>query len=115
MTHKNRHSGALLLASLALIFTQLACKTVMRGIAPEPTAASQLIIITPTPRVLVVTATPSSGPTPQAGALVDGMSDDEISQGIQQALDLYAQAYNDNNPSLLEESVDQENKPFRRI
>ncbi len=35
--------------------------------------------------------------------------------GIQQALDLYAQAYNENNPELLGLTLDQENKPFRRI
>ena len=28
---------------------------------------------------------------------------------------MYAQAYNENDPALLEQVVDQENKPFRRI
>ena len=35
--------------------------------------------------------------------------------GIRQALDAYAKAYNENIPELLEQVLDQENKPFRRI
>ncbi len=41
--------------------------------------------------------------------------EDQIKRGIQEALDLYARAYNENEPALLKEAVDQSNLPFRRF
>jgi hypothetical protein len=38
-----------------------------------------------------------------------------IKAGIQRALDLYAQAYNERNADLLKQAVDQDNAPFRRF
>ncbi len=102
-----------ILALLALLFSQLACKTVTRALDPS-TPEPVVVRVTATPQIIVVTAAP--GPSPQATQdPVPAMSDDEISAGIQLALDLYAQAYTENDPKLLDEVVDQENKPFRRI
>lgn len=86
------------LAALAILFSsQLACQTLFPTPPTEPTATA----------IIVTAMTPSAEPT--------APSDEEIRAGIQSSLDIYAQAYNENNPDLLEQVVDQENKPFRRI
>ena len=104
---------AILTALLALALSQLACQAVTRGL---PTADPGYRVVTATPQVIIVTATPAAPDTPGAQANpVDAMSDEEIRLGIQAALNVYAQAYTENNPGLLEQAVDQENKPFRRI
>lgn len=101
---------ALFAALLALGLSQFACRTLIREAAtPEPVQ----IIITPTPQIIIVTATPEATEPPTNPA--DAFSDQEISDGIQAALDLYAQAYTENKPELLEQAVDQENLPFRRV
>lgn len=79
-----------------LISSQIACQTLIGGAATESAPA---------------TAAPELTSPPDPATL----SDDEIKAGIQESLDIYAQAYNENNPDLLEQVVDQENKPFRRI
>jgi hypothetical protein len=62
------------------------------------------------------TSAPSAEPTQTLPAAeVQQFTEEEIWAGIQAALDLYAEAYSQNVPELLEEVVDQENKPFRRI
>jgi hypothetical protein len=95
-----------LLALAILISSQLACQTLI----PTPQAT-----ITPSP-IPTTTSTPIQQPTQSnTTADISQFSDDEIKAGIQSALDLYAEAYSQNKPELLEESVDQENKPFRRI
>jgi hypothetical protein len=68
----------------------------------EPTAT---ITLTST-----ITASPTITPTPALAA-----SDEVISADIQHSLDLLAQAYNDQNPDLLKQAVDQGNAPFRRM
>jgi hypothetical protein len=99
-----------LAALLMLGSSQLACKTVLREFSPpEP----GYVVVTPTPQILVVTATPAP-PAPEVNP-AEAFSDDQIRAGIQASLNLYAQAYNENKPELLEQAVDQENKPFRRI
>lgn len=102
--------AALFAALLAIGLSQLACQTLTRA---AETPAPAYVIVTATPQVIVITATPAAA-TPQANP-VGAMSDEEIHLGIQAALDVYAQAYTENNPALLEQAVDQENKPFRRI
>ncbi len=64
-----------------------------------------------------VTKSAPSTPTPVDSSPADplSLSDDKIKASIQESLDTYSKAYNDNNPNLLEQVVDQENKPFRRI
>ncbi len=42
-------------------------------------------------------------------------SEADIKEGIQRALDLYAQAYNEQSVALLKQAVDQSNPPFRRF
>lgn len=52
-------------------------------------------------------AQPPSAEAPQDKA--------EILKGIQRSLDLLAQAYNERNGELLQQAVDQDNPPFRRL
>ena len=86
-----------IVALAILISSQIACQTLTNPTATtEPAPATQTL--------------PPSSPTDSVS-----LSDDEIKAGIQASLDLYAQAYNENDPDLLEQIVDQENKPFRRI
>ncbi len=79
-----------------LISSQIACQTLTVPTATKSTPPTQTLV-------------PSSPTAPAS------LSDDEIKAGIQASLDTYAEAYNDNDPDLLELVVDQENKPFRRI
>jgi hypothetical protein len=73
----------------------------------EPTAAASAPLAEPTA---------ASAPTPPpAPASTSAPTNDDIKAGIQQTLDLYAQAYNDNQPNLLKQAVDQSNLPFRRL
>jgi hypothetical protein len=76
--------------------------------APAPTApAAPTSAPAPT-----APAVPTSAPAPTvAGTPTEA----DIKTGIQQALDLYAQAYNENNPELLKQAADQTNAPFRRF
>jgi hypothetical protein len=57
-------------------------------------------------------AAPTSAPEP---TIAGTPTEEDIKAGIQQALDLYAQAYNENNPELLKQAADQTNAPFRRF
>ena len=105
-----RTSASLFTALLALGLSQFACKTITREFStPEPS----YMVVTATPQIIIITATPAA-PNPTANP-ADAFSDEEIRAGIQASLDLYAQAYTENKPELLEKAVDQENKPFRRI
>jgi hypothetical protein len=62
------------------------------------------------------TSTPTALQTQTVPASeVQQFGEEEIRAGIQAALDLYAEAYSQNLPELLQQAVDQENKPFRRI
>src|SRR5688500_9889705 len=88
-----------------MLFAQLACQ----ALTPSTEVVSTLI---PTPRE--PTTTQETDPPTNATALASS-SDDEIKAGIQHSLDRYAQAYNENDPELLTQVVDQENLPFRRI
>ena len=95
---KTYKSVKIVLAAIMLITSQLACQTLL----PVPaTATASVQMVTPTAVV------PTSAATE--------FSDDEIKTGIQQSLDVYAEALTRNKPELLEQIVDQENKPFRRI
>jgi hypothetical protein len=73
--------------------------------APPATSASA-----PSPAVTAATAAPTLAP-----ALTQAPTDDQIKAGIQQTIDLYARAYNDNDATLLQQAVDQSNAPFRRL
>jgi hypothetical protein len=76
--------------------------------APAPTAAAA-----PT----AASAAPTSAPAATAAepAATSAPTDDDIKAGIQQALDLYTQAYNEKKPDLLLQAADQTNAPFRRF
>lgn len=101
------HKDINILLSLAMLITsQLACQTLF----PSTPARLTLSPIPTTTNTLIPALT-------QINAITDGsqFTDEEIKAGIQASLDLYADAYSQNKPKLLEQAVDQENKPFRRI
>lgn len=100
---KKNKSVRLALTATVLMLSQLACQTL---IPTQVTATALPAEIITTEAAPTQTNTPNE--TPQ-------FSDDEIRAGIQKALDIYAEAYTNNRPELLETVVDQENKPFRRI
>ena len=79
-----------------LVSSQIACQTLTSPTATESSPPTQIL--------------PPSSPTDPLS-----LNDDEIKAGIQASLDMYAQAYNENDPALLQQVVDQDNKPFRRI
>ena len=96
----------ILLALAVLLTSQLACQALL-----PPTQA------TSTPSALSTTthtAVPQPVDTNNAND-ISQFTDEAIRAGVQAALDLYADAYSQNKPELLEQAVDQENKPFRRI
>jgi hypothetical protein len=84
-----------IVALAILTASQIACQTLTGSTATASVPASQ-------------TPAPSSTDPVRVG-------DDEMMAGIQASLDMYAQAFNENDRALLEQVVDQENKPFRRI
>lgn len=45
----------------------------------------------------------------------NGSAEDAVTEGIQKALDSYAEAYNKMDPEMLKQAVDQTNAPFRRL
>jgi hypothetical protein len=94
-----------------LITSQLACKTLSSiSSAPQPPQTFA------TPTAPVNTETPMVVSTPTDTSIdISRFSDDEIMTGIQEAVDAYAAAYTNNDPNLLEQFIDQQNKPFRRI
>ncbi|MEO7839595.1 MAG: hypothetical protein ABIU06_09615, partial [Anaerolineales bacterium] len=101
------HKDINILLSLAMLITsQLACQTLIPSTPAMPT---------PSP-IPTTTNTPIPALT-QINTITDGsqFTDEEIKAGIQASLDLYADAYSQNKPELLDQAVDQENKPFRRI
>jgi len=59
-------------------------------------------------------AAPTPPPQTAAPASTSAPTENNIKAGIQQTLDTYAKAYNDNNPELLKQAADQTNAPFRR-
>lgn len=91
------------IAALLLIIAQLACQTLLPTpvVSPVPPASATPIIVIATQAVIPTEAVE--------------FSDEEIAAGIQASLDLYAQALQENKPELLEQVIDQENQPFRRI
>lgn len=105
---KPHHSTAWVLALTSLIVSQLACQTLF----PLPSTPTAVPTVTPsaTATAIPITATSTSTPDPTLS-----LTDNEIRAGIQQTLDLYAEALTHNKPGLLEQVVDQENRPFRRI
>lgn len=102
---------------LGLGLTQLACATLMGTREPFIVTAQVTVVVSVTPIIKVVVATPvpTLVVTPVPPTAPAELTDAEIETGIQDAADLYAQAYNDNDPDLLAQVVDQENLPFRRI
>ncbi|MEP7190143.1 MAG: hypothetical protein ABI901_13200, partial [Roseiflexaceae bacterium] len=76
-----------------------------------------------TPPAPAATSAPLAEPTAAASAPTQAAAsattsvptNDDIKASIQQTLDRYAQAYNDNQPDILKQVVDQSNLPFRRL
>jgi hypothetical protein len=115
-----------LLLMIGLAGALLSCRFVSR-LAFPPTPAPNMIVRTQIVEVWI-TATPLaptgleptvSAPTPTQESSTDSVTPPpelgEVRAGIQTAVDLYAQAYRQNDLDLLQQVVDQENKPFRRL
>lgn len=102
---------------LALGLAQLACATLTTPGDPASTIMPVTVVVTVTPviKVLVATPAPTLSLSPIPPTTSAELTDAEIEAGIQDAVDVYAQAYNANDPDLLARVVDQENLPFRRI
>jgi hypothetical protein len=76
-----------------------------------PVTIEQTRVVVVTVEVAIPT-TPAPTPTPTVEGTPTAI---EIKRGIQQAVDLYARAYNENKLDLLKQAVDQTNLPFRRL
>jgi hypothetical protein len=100
---------SLSIAIAALVVMQFSCAFLENAINPPNKPI--IIYITQTTQYKVITAIPSETPI----SPLENLSDEQIKAGIQDALNIYAQAYNENNPALLNQAVDQDNKPFRRM
>lgn len=82
-------------------------------LAYQLTAATPTATATPTSTpTATLTPTATSTPTPTPTAT---LADDLVSQGIQYTLDIYNLAYNTNDTELLNYTIDQDNKPFKRL
>jgi hypothetical protein len=100
-----------ILAIAILLTSQFACQ----ALSPTPSATPPPQP-TPTEILPVNTEAPATEAVPaESFTDISQFSDEEIMAGIQEALDAYADAYSSNDPDLLDQFVDQENKPFRRI
>jgi hypothetical protein len=98
-----------ILASISIGAALLAACTTTPPQAAAPTAAAPAATSAPAP-------TAASGPAATAApAATSAPSEADIKAGIQKALDLYAKAWNENKPDLLQQSIDQSNAPFRRL
>jgi hypothetical protein len=84
-----------------------ACTSSSPAIAP-----TMPLVATSAPIATVAASAPTQVAAP---ASTSAPTDDDIKAGIQQTLDLYAQAYNDSQPDMLKQVVDQSNLPFRRL
>ncbi|MEO7910614.1 MAG: hypothetical protein ABIV47_13270 [Roseiflexaceae bacterium] len=86
------------------------------GCATTPAAQSPTTLPAPAATSAPVATIAASAPTQAATPdTTSAPTDDQIKAGIQQTLDRYAQAYNDNQPDMLKQVVDQSNLPFRRL
>lgn len=75
-------------------------------------------LISPPTAVPTLTPAPTAAPLPTATPLPEptrAPTDEEIMRGIQETMDTYARAYNENDIDLLISAVDQSNSPFRRM
>jgi len=86
-----------------------ACASSSPAQSPTPPPAPAA---TSAPIATVAASAPTQAAAP---ATTSAPTDDEIKAGIQQTLNRYAQAYNDNQPDILKQVVDQSNLPFRRL
>lgn len=102
------HNTASLLAAAAVILSQLACQTLF----PLPSTPTPLPTVTRSATATATPITPTATPVPTEAL---PFTDYEITTGIQQALDIYADALTNNKPELLKQIVDQENRPLLRI
>jgi hypothetical protein len=90
--------------------------TLLTACAISPSAQSPTPSPAPATASAPIATVAASAPTQAAApATTSAPTDDDIKAGIQQTLDRYAQAYNDNKPDILKQVVDQSNLPFRRV
>lgn len=102
-------SPAFVILLAALATALLAC-TLLVPAAPAGVATQTAVV-----RQVFVTATPGPAATPVPPTAVPAPDLDAAREGIEETVDLFARAYNDNETTLLEQAVDQDNAPFRRM
>jgi hypothetical protein len=104
-----------LTSRLVLMLIGLAVAACVSSTPPTPPPTPTPVTIEQTPEV-VVTVDAAITTTPAPTLTAEGtLTPIEIKRGIQQAVDLYARAYNENKLDLLKQAVDQTNLPFRRL
>lgn len=112
--HRVQHA-ARFAPALVLIGALLAgCAGFGRGTPPVASTAAPA----PTEAAAATTALAAeatTAPAAEATTAPAASGDEAIKEGIQQTLDVYAKAYNDNDPDLLKQAADQTNLPFRRF
>ena len=90
--------------------------SLLAGCASSPPAQSPTRPPAPATTSAPLATIAASAPTQAAApATTSAPTDDDIKAAIQQTLDRFAQAYNDNQPDMLKQVVDQSNLPFRRL
>jgi hypothetical protein len=109
--------------------TSRACALLLAMLASALLACTMLVPVTPagvatqTPVVQQVFVTATPGPSPTAGQTATAVPPTAVPtpdlsaarEGIEETVSLFAQAYNDNDVTLLRQAVDQANAPFRRM
>lgn len=77
--------------------------------APLPSASS---VVSTAPSASIAASPAAAAPDASTAAAIDEQA---VMAGIQATLDRYSQAYNENDPTLLAQTIDQSNAPFRRL
>lgn len=104
-----RHSAHLLsLLVLSALAAGLVAGCAGGGQAPAATGAPQAT-------VAPSTQAPPATVVPAASAAPAAPTEEQIKASIQETLDTYARAWNENDLDLLRQAVDQTNRPFRRL
>jgi hypothetical protein len=109
---RRRSSAAFLMFALALS----ACSAVQPVSPTTDTSAASSSAVASTAPVAEATATSAPSSTTSSSASAASTTDlEQIKASIQETLDLYAEAYNENDRELLAQVADQTNRPFKRF
>jgi hypothetical protein len=118
-TNHRRSRSAAILIIFALALS--ACSAVQPISPTTDTSAADASVVASAPVAEATTtseAQSTTSPSASASAAAGGTSEtdpEQIKAGIQKTLDLYAEAYNENNRELLSQVTDQTNRAFKRF